>query len=100
MRVTAKKKVREYGEANAQAKEELNTWYAKVELADWNSLNELKEDMPATDYVGNDRYVFNIKGNHYRLIAMVFFATRRLYIRDIFTHAEYSKLTKQQLINL
>ena len=99
MRVTAKKKIREYGEANAQAKEELNTWYAKVELADWNNLNELKEDTPATDYVGNDRYVFNIKGNHYRLIAMGFFKTRRVYIRDIFTHAEYSKLTKQQLIN-
>lgn len=99
MRVTAKKKIREYGEANAQAKEELNTWYAKAELADWNNLNELKEDMPATDYIGNDHYVFNIKGNHYRLVAMVFFATRRVYIRDIFTHAEYSKLTKQQLIN-
>lgn len=100
MRVTARKKVRDYGEANTQAKEELNVWYAKAELADWSNLNELKEDMPATDYIGNDRYVFNIKGNHYRLIAMIFFKTKRVYIRDIFTHAEYSKLTKKKLINM
>jgi mRNA-degrading endonuclease HigB of HigAB toxin-antitoxin module len=45
----------------------------------------------ATD-VGNDRYVFNIKGNKYRLVAMIFFNIRTVYIRFIGTHTEYDKI--------
>ncbi|AMR26380.1 hypothetical protein A0257_04190 [Hymenobacter psoromatis] len=102
MRIFSRSAITEYGKSNAQAREELAIWYAKAEAADWIDFNQLKADMPATDYVGNDRFVFNIKGNHYRLIAMLFFTTKRLYIRGIFTHAEYSKLSKNQkkLLNL
>ena len=53
--------------------------------------------MPATDYIADNRYVFNIKGNHYRLIAMIFFPTKQVYIRGIYTHAQYSKLSKKQI---
>ena len=100
MRVVSEKYVKESSEDNAQAKEELAIWHAKLKLADWHNLNEVKEDMPSTDFIGNDRYVFNVKGNHYRVIVMMFFATQRIYIRKILTHAEYSKLTKKQIINM
>jgi len=46
----------------------------------------------SVDYVGNNRYVFNIKGNHYRLVAIVIFASQKIYIRFIGTHTEYSKI--------
>lgn len=100
MHIFTRRTITDYSKANAQAREELDIWFASVKLAKWNNFNELRADMPATDYIGNDRYVFNIKGNHYRLIAMVFFATKRLYIRGIYTHAEYSKLSKKAIINL
>lgn len=45
------------------------------------------------DYVGNDRYVFNIKGNDYRLIVVIRFVKGRVFIRFIGTHAEYDKIT-------
>lgn len=99
MRVISRKIVRQYGEANAQAKEELAIWFKKMELGDWHNLNELKEDILSVDYIGNDRYVFNVKGNHYRVVAMMFFGTQKVYIHKILTHAEYSKLTKKQLLN-
>jgi len=99
MRIFSKSTIKEYGEANPRVKEELNTWYAIVSLAKWSNFNELKADMPATDYLGNDRYVFNVKGNHYRVIAMIFFPTQRLYIRAIYTHAEYTK-NRSKLPNL
>lgn len=97
MRVFSKKTITEYGNANAQAREDLNIWFAQVEFAQWSNLNELKQDMPATDYIADNRYVFNIKGNHYRLIAMIFFPTKQVYIRGIYTHAHYSKLSKKQI---
>ena len=70
----------------------LNKWYDLVSKADWNSLRDIQEMFPSADYVGNDRYVFNIKGNSYRLVAMIHFRTRTLYIRFIGTHAEYDKI--------
>ena len=100
MYVLTKKTIKDYGNENAQVADELYFWFASVKMAQWGSFNEIRADMPATDYIGNDRYVFNIKGNHYRLVAMVFFATKRVYIRGIFTHAQYSKLSKKQIISL
>ena len=100
MRTISKKTITDFSNEHAQAKEELSIWFAKAEAAQWANLNQLKEEMPATDLIGNDRYVFNIKGNHYRLIAMIFFGTQRVYIRGIYTHAEYSKLSKKQIMVL
>lgn len=92
--------IRQYVLQNAQAREELAAWAKQVEKAEWADFNALKADFPATDYIGDNRYVFNVKGNHYRVIAMVFFAPAQLYIRGIFTHAEYSKLSKRDIIRL
>lgn len=70
----------------------LRDWYKKTEKSDWSNFSELRKTYACADYVGNDRYVFNIKGNNYRLIAMIFFATRKVYIRWIGTHNDYDKL--------
>ncbi|MGA0557646.1 type II toxin-antitoxin system HigB family toxin [Larkinella sp. VNQ87] len=92
MRVIAKKAINEYALANAQATDALNEWYLKTVAADWNSLTDIKNTFNSVDYVGNDRFVFNIKGNQYRLVAMIFFNIRSVYIRFIGTHAEYDKI--------
>lgn len=84
MHIITRKTIAEYGVHNAQAREELNPWYNIIKLAQWNDFNALRADMPATDYIGHERFVFNIKGNYYRLIAMIFFATKRVCIRGIF----------------
>lgn len=70
----------------------LNNWYAIVKSADWNSLADIKMMFNNVNYIGNDRFVFNIKGNDFRLVAMIFFDKRTLYIRFIGTHSEYDKI--------
>ena len=70
----------------------LNEWYSVCKNADWNSLADIKQSFNSVDYVGNDRYVFNIKGNDYRLVAMIFFNIRTMYIRFIDTHSKYDKI--------
>jgi mRNA interferase HigB len=57
----------------------------------FNNLNELRKKFPGVDYIGNDRYVFNIAGNKYRLVAMINFKAHRVYIRYIGTHVNYDK---------
>jgi mRNA interferase HigB len=98
MVVMHKKTIRVYIEHNAQAASGLQEWYQVVKAADWASFMELRADLPATDLIGGDRFVFNIRGNHYRLLAVVHFITRTVLIRGIFTHAEYSKLKKTELL--
>lgn len=72
-------------------------WYIKVKQADWADFSELRSMFPATDYVGNDLYIFNIGGRKYRLIARIFFSARTIFIRFVGTHEEYNKVTLSNL---
>lgn len=70
----------------------LNDWYARTKNADWKTPSDLLRTFNNADSVGNDRYVFNISGNRFRLVAMVHFGIRTVYVRGIFTHSEYDRL--------
>ncbi|MDR6783292.1 type II toxin-antitoxin system HigB family toxin [Pedobacter africanus] len=70
----------------------LNKWYNTVKSADWSRLTDVATDFNHVDYVGNDRYVFNIKGNDFRIVAMIFFDKRTVFIRFVGTHSEYDKI--------
>ena len=74
---------------HADSEMALRDWYKKTEKADWSCLADIKQTFNSVDYVGNDRYVFNIKGNDYRLVAMILFPHRKVFIRWIGTHKEY-----------
>lgn len=89
MRIISFSAIREYVRRHADADVALRDWYIKTEKANWSCFADLKQTFNSVDYVGNDRYVFNIKGNDYRLVAMVFFATKKVFIRFIGTHREY-----------
>jgi len=82
----------EFGYRHADAIRPLNKWYEKTKKADWKNFPEMKGTFNSVDVVGNDRYVFNIKGNNYRLVAMIFFDIRTIYIRFVGTHSEYDKI--------
>lgn len=92
MVVIAYRVIRDFIKVNPVAKSALSRWYSLVTDADWNDLADLKETFPATDFVGNDRYVFNISGNKFRLVAMIFFSTRTVFIKFIGSHNDYNKI--------
>ena len=74
----------------------LNDWYFKTKSSDWSKFSDVKKTWNSCDSIVNDRYVFDIAGNHYRLIAMIHFKNRTLYIRRILTHDEYTDLSKRK----
>ena len=76
----------------------LSKWVEVVGNAKWTNHNDLKTDYPSADFIGNKRYVFNIKGNHYRLVVVVVFIAEVIEIRYIGTHAEYDKIKDIQNI--
>ena len=100
MHIITRRTLTEYATKNAQVAEELNTWYHIVKLTQWDDLNALHTDFPSADFIGDNHYIFNIKGNHYRLAALVLFRVKRVYILGIYTHAEYSKLSKKDILKL
>ncbi len=84
--VTLQKCARKHADvANALA-----MWRAAVTAARWTNLAQLKADFPSADYVPPFT-VFNVKGNKYRLITLIDYAEQVVVVRDVLTHAAYSK---------
>ena len=92
MRIITKTTIKEYIERNPQSKSALSEWVEKTEKAEWHSLADIKKVFNSVDYVGNQHYVFNIKGNDYRLVVVVQFTPQYVFIRFIGTHAEYDRI--------
>ena len=92
MRVIAISTLREFWTIHPDAEQPLKEWYVKVCRASWSSLNDMRMDFNSVDYVGNQRYVFNIKGNHYRLVVAVKFTPQVVYFRFVGTHDEYDRI--------
>jgi mRNA interferase HigB len=92
MRIVTFKKIKEFSERHADSELPLNFWYHTVSKKNWNTVNDLRLDFNNVDYVGNHRFVFNIKGNDYRLVAIISFNAKKIYIRFIGTHSEYDNI--------
>ena len=97
MRVIAKKALREFGQLHADAEGPLNAWYDQVKREDWGSPAEVQKQYPTASIVGKDRVVFRLKGGSYRLIVSVFYPGGLVYIRFIGTHAEYDRITAEEV---
>ena len=97
MRVISRKTLRIYWKKHNDSEDVLKIWYKRVEKAKWKNLSFLKKDFQSVDFIGNDRYVFNIKGNNYRLIAKIDFDYQLVFIRFIGTHSEYDKINAKTI---
>jgi mRNA interferase HigB len=72
------------------AQPSLQTWLKLVSKASWQNLAETRKTFPSAGSVKNFT-VFNIAGNHYRLITYIDYESRKVFIRDFLTHADYDK---------
>lgn len=79
-------------QSHAQSSGPLNKWVERIKGATWRNHAELKQMFPSADYVKNGRYVFNIGGNNYRIVAVVIFIGGVMIIRFVGTHSEYDKI--------
>jgi len=92
MVIIKKSALNRFGAKHPDAIPALNEWYAKVKSADWRNHAELKITFLTADYIANERYVFNIKGNHYRIVARIRFSSKTVFIKFIGTHKVYDNI--------
>ncbi|MDP2901527.1 MAG: type II toxin-antitoxin system HigB family toxin [Methylovulum sp.] len=88
MRLISNKTLRLFALSHPQSEKPLQEWRWKVEKNSFNSFADLKNTFNSVDKVG-DYYIFDIAGNHYRLISAIHFNTQTLYVRTVLTHNEY-----------
>ena len=92
MRIISKSTLVKYYTKNEQAKTPLEVWYKEAKKATWTNFSDIKNTFNSVDSVGNQRYVFNIKGNDFRLIVVVQFTISTVLIRFVGKHKEYDKI--------
>jgi mRNA interferase HigB len=92
MKIFNKKIIDDFARKHADSLRALQRWIEIMENAECKNLNELKQIFPHADNVGNSRIVFNIKGNRYRLIAVIVFIDGFAMVRYCGTHADYDKI--------
>lgn len=84
-------KLDEFKKKYASVRGPLNAWILEVQVAAWKSNHCIKCRYSSADILPGDKVIFNIKGNHYRLVTKVNFANQIVLVEWIGTHAEYSK---------
>ncbi|MEI7990506.1 MAG: type II toxin-antitoxin system HigB family toxin [Chloroflexota bacterium] len=97
MRVISRRKLREFWEIHPDSRVALEAWFHDVEQANWKNPSDIKLIYRNASFLASNRIVFNIKGNHYRLVVVVVYQYEVVYIRYIGTHAEYDQIDAERI---
>jgi len=97
MRIISQKALREFWEKHPDAKQPLLAWYEDTKRANWKSPTDIKNIYRNASILGNNRVVFNIKGNIYRLVVAINYKYGLIYIRLVATHQEYDKVDAETI---
>lgn len=99
MRVIAIKTLRDFWQKKgcSDSEQPLKAWCSIAKDADWETPAEIKAQFRNASFVGNNRVVFNIHGNKYRLIIAVNYPYRVMYVRFIGTHKVYDKINAEEI---
>ncbi len=92
MRIISFRKLREFFDNDPAAKVPMQDWFKRAKKAEWENFSDIKKTFNSVDSVGNQRYVFNVRGNHYRIVAKVMFSLKRIYIRWVGNHKDYDRI--------
>ncbi|WP_247311382.1 type II toxin-antitoxin system HigB family toxin [Ralstonia pseudosolanacearum] len=92
MRIVAKKNLLAFCAKHPGAKPSLLAWHAEAAQATWKTPQDIKAHYASASFVGCNRVIFNIGGNHYRLIAAIAFQIGVVYVKLVGTHAEYDRI--------
>jgi mRNA interferase HigB len=92
MRVIAVRTLREFWATHADADQPFRAWYREAKKADWKQPIDITSQYAIARTIGNDRAIFNIKGNDYRLVVAVRYDKGLVFIRFVGSHAEYDEI--------
>lgn len=97
MRVIAKKILRDFWLAHAGCEQQLKSWFQEATNASWKNPNQIKKEYPSASILNDNRIVFNIKGNNYKLVVKINYHYQMVWIRFVGTHSEYDKIKANEI---
>lgn len=92
MRVISSKIIKDFYELHTDSEQPLKSWLEEAQKAKWVTPQDIKDKYSSASFVGNNRVVFNIKGNSYRLVVAVAYRFGAVYVKFIGTHAKYDEI--------
>lgn len=96
-RIVAKKTLRDYWEIHPEVEQYLKTWYETAKSSDWHSPQDTRKTYAHASIIADNRVVFNVKGNNYRLIVKFNYQKQWAFIKFIGTHTEYDKIVADKI---
>lgn len=97
MYIVSLKRLRLFWQTHPDAEEPLRAWHSVARRAQWRTPVDIRADYGSASFVGNNRVVFIIKGNNYRLIVLAEYQKGRLFIRFVGTHEEYDRIDASRI---
>ena len=91
MRIAGRDKLTKFMRKHARSRSSLSSWVSTAEEAHWKTPQDIKEHFRSADFLSDNRVIFNISGNNYRLVVLVRYVEGQLLVLKIGTHAEYDK---------
>jgi mRNA interferase HigB len=95
MRVVGREKLDAFSAKHSDARPWLENWIADAELSVWKTPHDIKQNYSSASFLSGNVVVFNVKDNRYRLEVLVAYRTSTIVVREIETHAEYSKSSRR-----
>jgi mRNA interferase HigB len=97
MQIIARRALRLFWERHAQAELPLRAWYSMVSQARWTGPADIRRQFGSVDFVADNRIIFDIGGNRYRLVARVSYEYGRVLVKFVGTHAEYDRIDPERV---
>ena len=92
MRIISRKMLRDFWERHPDVEQALRAWYHDARVANWRTPEDVHRTYATASLIANNRVVFNIRGNNYRLIVAINYRFGIIYIRFVGTHQEYDRV--------
>lgn len=93
MRVVGREKLELFAVRHADVRSQIDAWLWEVMEADWESSVDVKSRYRTASFLAENRVVFNLRGNKYRLVAKISYTAQVVFVERVGTHAEYSRWT-------
>ena len=97
MRIISKKTLRDFWESHPDSEQSLKAWNLEAREAEWATPAQLKDRYPSASILADNRVVFNVGGNKYRLIVWIRYQQNMVYIKWLGTHAEYDRVNAEKV---
>lgn len=95
MQIIAKRTLRQFWERHPQAETPLKVWFAMVNKAEWSGPADVRAMFGSADFVADNRVIFDIGGNKFRIVARVSYRFKRVLVKFIGTHREYDQINPE-----